>query len=195
MYSNSTMKYLSHVVFFQLISSVIAEFPLDNPCLQTCANTELKASVLQKCVDICLENGFCYGNRLAEGACTVTAANLLSCSNGCEIAYYSSSVDQCKAYCVEGNDAFCEYFHPYISNPFGKCWDCPECDVWPPLDACSTGCDYAAEFEDFYQFIEPSEEGSCEQDDIPRFLFAGQSNMVSESCCNCHNSPLYLQSK
>ena len=143
------MKYPFHLVFFHILTSVVADFPLEDPCLQRCPIIDIRASVLQKCVDRCLENGFCFGNRLAEGACTDTTDRLLSCSNGCEIAFYSTSVGQCKDYCVEGNGSSCKYTHPFISQPFKKCWDCNECETPPHKDACSSGCEYAAEFEEY----------------------------------------------
>lgn len=160
-----------------LISSITAEFPLTDPCLQTCKNTELAATVLQQCIDKCMENGHCCGNRL-NGEAPDTAAERLSCANGCEFAYYRSNVADCKADCAAGTGNGCEYQHPNIASMFQKCGVCQEgCDGWPSDDACSNGCDFASDFPEFYQFIEDAP-GSCVQDERPRFLFAGQSNMV-----------------
>lgn len=102
----------------------------------------------------------------------------LSCANGCEIAYHRSTVAECKADCAEGNQSGCEYFHPNIKNPFSMCYECQEgCNKWPADNACSDGCDFAAGLQEFYQFVE-TPAGTCDQDILPRFLFAGQSNMV-----------------
>jgi len=153
---------------------VTADFPLKNPCLQTCANTDITAEILQKCVDRCAKNaGSCCGNRLDGDEWT--SSNYLSCANGCEIAYYRSTVSQCKADCYVGNKANCMYKHPNIAKTFGKCYHC-SCGEETKSYECNRGCDEAANLPEYYQYVEP-EEAVCDQDDVPRFLFAGQSNM------------------
>ncbi len=149
-------------------------FPLENPCLQTCANDDITDTILQKCVDKCFALGYCCGNRLVDDP--NTSANMLSCANGCEIAYYRSTVEECKADCAVGNQAECEYTHPNIGKTFTKCYEC-NCMQWPAQDECERGCEEAANFPEFYQYVE-TPPGTCNQDDIPRFLFGGQSNMV-----------------
>ena len=169
---------LLHLLCFCLAFIIIgAEFPLENPCLQSCSVEDISATILQKCIDQCMTLNHCCGNRL-NGEAPFTSNMRLSCANGCEIAYYRSTVAECKADCAEGNQHGCEYNHPNIASNFEKCFECQEsCDKYPDEGACSDGCDFAANFPEFYQY-EEAPEGTCEQDDIPRFLFSGQSNMV-----------------
>ncbi len=176
---NVVKTYLYLICLISPFFAIHAEFPLEDPCLETCDDggvETLTASTLQTCIDKCLTLDHCCGNRL-NGEDPATAAQMLSCANGCEIAYYRSSVAECKADCQEGNNqAGCEYNHPNILQPFDICQTCA-CDKWPAEDACSTGCDLAAELPEFYQYEEAPVTSTCEQDDVPRFLFAGQSNM------------------
>ena len=80
----------------------------------------LSADLLQTCIDKCHEEeGLCCGNRL-NGEAPHSSNNRLSCANGCEIAYYSESVSECKGYCAFGNDASCDYNHPIIEISFSK---------------------------------------------------------------------------
>jgi len=168
-----------------LLGTVIASglyFPVSSElCLQSCsADNVLTAEKLQKCVNKCFEQGSCCGNRL-NGEDTESSNQRLSCANGCEIAYYSTDVAQCKWHCDEsGDQQGCEYKHPLIKT-FGKCGvDCSaNCDGWPKVSACSDGCELAESLEDFYEYDD--DDDSCQTDDIPRFLFAGQSNMVGNS--------------
>jgi len=146
-------------------------------CLKSCsADNVLTAEKLQKCVDKCFDQGHCCGNRL-KGEDTEASNQRLSCANGCEIAYYSKNVKQCKRHCDEsGDQQGCEYTHPLIKT-FGKCGECSaNCDLWPEASACSDGCKLAKSLKDFYDY-----DDSCQTDNIPRFLFAGQSNMVGHS--------------
>eukprot|EP00551_Chaetoceros_affinis_P009589 CAMPEP_0203674432 /NCGR_PEP_ID=MMETSP0090-20130426/16167_1 /ASSEMBLY_ACC=CAM_ASM_001088 /TAXON_ID=426623 /ORGANISM="Chaetoceros affinis, Strain CCMP159" /LENGTH=473 /DNA_ID=CAMNT_0050540305 /DNA_START=66 /DNA_END=1487 /DNA_ORIENTATION=+ len=175
-YSFASLSLFTHCTLL-LPSLTPAQFPLENPCLQTCSITDITPETLQTCVDKCFDAGHCCGNRLVDDP--NTAANLLSCANGCEIAYYRSTVEQCKADCVVGNNMDCEYQHPNIPKMFDKCYTC-NCQEWPPMDACEQGCELAATLEDFYQYVEPTP-GSCDQEQIPRFLFGGQSNMEGSS--------------
>ena len=157
-----------------IIILVAADFPLQNPCLQTCG---IASSVLQKCIDQCATVGYYCGNRL-NGECPNSSNQRLSCANGCEIAYYRSNVAQCKADCDVGNRRGCQYTHPNIEKPFRKCGVCQEGgDERSGFNACKDGCDLASDFPEYYQYVEVPR-GSCVQDDIPRFLFGGQSNMV-----------------
>lgn len=158
-----------------LFNLVLGSFPLEQPCLRTCANEEITANILQKCVDHCMLLGHQCGNRLnGEPSASDTR---LSCANGCEIAFYSSNVKECKADC--GSNRYsntCYWKHPIIESPFLKCGD--ECEE-AHTDSCSDGCDVAASLQEYYQYIP---EGNCEgYTDVPRFLFAGQSNMVRRS--------------
>ena len=166
-----------------------AESTLESPCLRKCPLKKLTPEILQNCINTCITQGHCGGNRL-NGECISSSNEKLSCANGCEIAYYTSTVNQCKADCDEGNKPGCMYVHSNIENFFQKCGNCEEemCnEQQPSLDACYDGCELAASFPNFYQYVEASQE-TCVQDDIPRFLFGGQSNMVrkgSESAmCN-----------
>jgi len=169
------------VIFNTVIIKIAADFPLENPCLQTCSNSDsdITATTLQTCIDKCLPNGHCCGNRL-NGECPASSNQRLSCANGCEIAFYRSTVDQCKQDCQAGNVQECFYSHPNIAKDFNKCGSCSNnfnnCTSWPTLDACSQGCDLAATIPEFYQYVEVPP-GSCDHDNIPRFLFGGQSNM------------------
>lgn len=174
-----------------LLLSSIAAFPLESPCLQSCVNEEITNTILQKCNDQCLTLNHCCGNRL-NGESPDSAAERLSCANGCEIAFYRSTVEECKSDCADGNQNGCEYQHPNIPSLFSKCGDCQAgCDKWPDASACSDGCDFAAQFEEYYQYVEKPE-GTCEQDNIPRFLFAGQSNMVRFQEKSCVTKTILL---
>ncbi len=133
----------SFVIFLVFtVVFVAADFPLDSPCFQTCSIDDITANTLQKCIDLCKPLGHCCGNRL-NGECPDSSAMRLSCANGCEIAYYRSTVAQCKADCSTGNNLNeCEYYHPNISSPFQMCGECQNgCDKWPDLDACQDGCE------------------------------------------------------
>ncbi|OEU20207.1 hypothetical protein FRACYDRAFT_236278 [Fragilariopsis cylindrus CCMP1102] len=61
------------------------------PCLRSCPNQNILTSqILQKCINLCQTQGLtprCCGNRL-NGEATQTSSGKLSCSNGCEMAYY-----------------------------------------------------------------------------------------------------------
>lgn len=171
---------VSHVITIISILAlmVTADFPLENPCIQSCNVDELKATVLQQCIDKCKTLGHCCGNRL-NGECPASSNQRLSCANGCEIAYHRSTKWQCKQDCANGNMNGCEYNHPNIMSTFHKCGDCQEgCDKWPDLNACEDGCELAATLPQFYQYVDTSDASCSNQDNIPRFLFAGQSNMV-----------------
>lgn len=145
-----------------------------SPCLATCdPKDSLTADTLQKCVDRCSAAGHCCGNRL-YGEDTTSSAMKLSCANGCEIAFYSRKVDQCKSHCRAGNEGICEYKHPAIPDVFQMCFECA-CGEWPASDACDYGCEQAKNFPEFYQY--DGGDATCETEDIPRFLFGGQSNM------------------
>ena len=179
--SGIKLSYFNYLVFlFTIITiglRVAAEFPLESPCFRRCPVKKLTPEILQQCIDECKTKGHCGGNRL-NGECPDSSNEMLSCAHGCEIAYYRSTVDQCKADCDQGNESGCMYVHPNIENSFQKCGDCQEtCDIQPDTNSCHDGCDAAALFPDFYQYVEVSQE-TCVQDDIPRFLFGGQSNMV-----------------
>jgi hypothetical protein len=145
-------------------------FPLDDPYLVQCASEEegISATVLQTCVDQCLANGHSCGNRL-NGGCDSTSTMRLSCAHGCEIAYYTPTVDKCKASCNYGNKQNCYYKHPNIDTPFSMCAECGDVSdqSLTEIQACSDGCDFAATNSEFYTYVKK-----------PRFLFAGQSNMV-----------------
>jgi len=144
----------------------------NEPCLQSCSNG-LTAKILQKCVDKCVLLEHCCGNRLDEDGDFYSSNQRLSCANGCEIAYYSKTLDECKGHCSAGNEPGCDYQHPFTST-FEKCGSCSTyCSSWPSPGACADGCDEALNFNQFYKFEE-----SCEPEVMPRFLFAGQSNMV-----------------
>jgi hypothetical protein len=168
------------IVFLKaILSSIASGFPLENPCLETCnSDADITAEILQTCIEKCMISGDCCGNRL-NGEAPHSSNARLSCANGCEIAYYRATVKECKADCAVGNDPeICEYNHPNIKTPFSMCWNCQEgCDGWPDSKACEDGCDFAKELPEFYKYVEKPG-GSCDYDDIPRFLFAGQSNMV-----------------
>ncbi len=165
---------LLHLTYCILIWVGSAEFPLKDPCLQTCSNHEITKEVLQSCVSACMEMGFCCGNRLDGDGWT--SSNFLSCANGCEIAFYTSNVDECKGSCFKGNKASCMYTHPNIAKSFGKCYKC-NCEEDTTKDECARGCEQATKLPGFYEYVEPPE-NVCNQADIPRFLFGGQSNMV-----------------
>ena len=75
-------------------------------------NYPLNASTLQKCINKCENNGHCCGNRL-NGEVDDSSHNLLSCANGCEIAFYVSRKSQCKYRCAKGNESSsCRYDPP-----------------------------------------------------------------------------------
>ncbi len=166
------------ILFLSCATTVFANFPLDEPCLSTCAIDDISITTLQKCIDLCNTSGHICGNRL-NGECSGSSDKILSCAHGCEIAYYRSSIDQCKSDCSSANQInTCSYSHPNIVNRFDKCDDCLEGnDESPDLDACSDGCTLAANLPEFYQYVEIPEE-TCNNEMKPRFLFAGQSNMV-----------------
>jgi len=131
-------------------------------------------------VDLCKSEGYCCGNRL-NGEAPDTSATLLSCANGCEIAFYSEVKSDCKRSCASGNANTCTYAHPFINRAFSKCGECQsECNVggiyWPSQGACDSGCDAAANLHEFYRFT-----GQQCAPQKPRFLFAGQSNMLGHS--------------
>ena len=141
----------------------------DPPCLKSC-DSVVFADTLQKCVDRCFKEGHCCGNR-HYGQDTASGCMMPSCANGCEIAFFSSKESECKGHCAEAKQN-CEYKHPFITDPFEMCDDC-DCDKCPSSDACNYGCEQAKSFEEFYQH----DDVVCDTEDIPRFLFAGQSNM------------------
>jgi len=144
-----------------------------SPCLTTCDPKDtLKAETLQKCVDKCFEKGFCCGNRLF-GEDIYSSNQMLSCANGCEIAFYSSKVSECKGHCTAGRQV-CQYKHPAIPDAFNLCNEC-ECGKWPATNECAYGCEQADLFPEFYQYT--GGDTRCETENIPRFLFGGQSNM------------------
>jgi len=153
------------------------------PCLRTCDASSvvvLEADILQICINKCMTDSHCCGNRL-NGEAPYSSAARLSCANGCEIAFYRSTVALCKADCDVANDlADCSYAHPNIFKPFNSCGDCQEgCDGWPELGDCANGCDHANTLRNigYYQYEEPESSNTCETENIPRFLFGGQSNM------------------
>jgi len=134
-YSGKTMFRTS---ICHVILAVIAQVTI------TGAQTQLTPLVLQKCIEECEKQGFCCGNRL-NGEAPYTAAERLSCANGCEIAYYSTKVSECKDYCEEGNQEGCTYKHPLIATEFSKCKSCQEgCNGSPSLEACNIGCEEAS---------------------------------------------------
>jgi len=153
----------------QYVSSTLG----NPPCLQSCR--VLTYETLQKCVDRCEDLGHCCGNRLDTGDNDGHSANgLLSCANGCELAFHSTTVAECELGCDNGNEFDdCEYKHPFI-NIFSKCDECV-CKKDPEISPtdCRDGCFQAKELDEFYY-----DRGGCATEDIPRFLFAGQSNMV-----------------
>jgi hypothetical protein len=167
-----------HLLLIALFAFITAGFPLDDPYLVPCtSDIRISPAILQTCIDKCLAKGHSCSNRLLlnGGECdyNTSSAMRLSCAHGCEIAYYTSTVDKCKAYCDHGNSQqTCAYKHPTIDTPFSMCGR--ECgddqrnqQSSPKINACSDGCEFAAATSEFYRFVE-----------IPRFLFAGQSNMV-----------------
>jgi len=160
------------LIWFATYATYARANKTDSPCLSTCSGdgSGLTYDTLQKCVDKCFEAGHCCGNRL-DGVDTASSNQRLSCANGCEMAFYSSEVSQCKQHCSNRN--ICEYKHPAIRDPFRMCGSC-DCGQWPEDNACDYGCDQAELFSEFYQY---SEDAGCETEEIPRFLFAGQSNM------------------
>lgn len=162
------------VLSVNIVAAGSKNFPLDNPCLKPCGVPDITATTLQKCIDLCNANGHCDSNRLSND-CTSSSNKVLSCANGCEIAYHRSKVSECKWDCQNGALDSCWYYHPNILTPFTKCGACQEgCDTFPDRKSCSAGCDLAATLPEFYKY----KEVSCSPDNIPRFLFAGQSNMV-----------------
>ena len=177
-----------YILFLKVVHHVIADFPLSDPCLKPCSNSDITATILQTCIDKCEPLGHCCGNRL-NGEAPFSSNRRLSCANGCEIAYYyRTTVNECKVDCaaVLSSDE-CAYTYPNIERPFKICKMCQEgCPLWPDDNACSDGCEQAAELPEFYKYVELPD--ICEQNDIPRFLFAGQSNMVRQI-------QLYLQKK
>jgi hypothetical protein len=161
--------------------SAASGFPLEDPCLRTCSNDDITSTILQTCIDQCMMMGHCSGNRL-NGECLVSSDKRLSCANGCEIAFYTSTVDECKSACDDGNTLQkCHYKHPNINTLFNMCGKCEEgCDESPEINACSDGCDIAASTSEFYKYVKVPE-GVCNHTSKPRFLFGGQSNMVRKS--------------
>ncbi len=150
----------------------------DTQCLVPCDPPGITPTTLQTCVDLCEAAGHCCGNRYLDNVMGSAVARM-SCAFGCEMAYYSTSVDQCKGYCADGQGG-CRYTHPYIKREFAKCSVCrPGCDGWPSEDACDKGCEYADTLDEFYNFVEPVD--NCTATQIPRFLFGGQSNMEGNS--------------
>jgi hypothetical protein len=250
---------LSAFFYITATASIASGFPLKDPCLQTCSNDEITSTILQTCIDQCMMMGHCSGNRL-NGECPASSNRRLSCANGCEIAFYTSTVDECKAGCDDGNtQKSCDYKHPNINNPFSMCAQCKEecdesfeisgltracgstpamrlscdhgCEIpyrklsfhecragcdnrrtgqtcaykYPDVDnpfpicgecgdgidqsprisACSDGCDIAASNPMFYKYVEVPE-ATCNHTNKPRFLFAGQSNMVRKGKVTFH---------
>lgn len=118
------------------------------------------SALLQTCVDVCKNNGFCCGNRLS-GEASASSHALLSCSNGCEMAYYAEDLDECKYHCGTGNAAGCDYDHPDIAGSFAMCGDCQDgCDGSTSSDECKRGCDYAHALSGFYNDVhDPDTEG------------------------------------
>ena len=59
--------------------------------------------LLQTCVEECNKSGYCCGNRLddtlREDWGGTSGWQKMSCSNGCEMAYYAKDVTQCKYHC------------------------------------------------------------------------------------------------
>jgi len=104
----------------------------------------------------------------------------LSCANGCELAYYSSNLYECAKYCTNGNTSECTYSNPLIDQPFEKCGSCQNgCSEEQTDGECFTGCELATNVPDFYGIKrEMADEPFL---DVPRFLFAGQSNMIGHS--------------
>jgi len=150
------------------------------PCFLTCHSETISAEILQECVDLCKSEGYCCGNRL-NGEAPDTPATILSCANGCEIAFYSEVKSDCTTSCASGNSNSCTYTHPFIDKAFSKCGQCQsECNVggiyWPSQGACDSGCDAATNLNEFYKFTEPQ----CAPQK-PRFLSAGESNMIGHS--------------
>eukprot|EP00536_Pseudo-nitzschia_multiseries_P005126 jgi/Psemu1/285561/fgenesh1_pg.93_\ len=113
----------------------------------------LNYNLLQKCIDNCQAKGYCCGNRL-NGESITSSFNYLSCANGCEIAFYSNSVAECKQQCTKGNAEACTYSHKDIFVPFEKCFNCQEgCDTGVSEEECSVGCEEAATIDNkFYRY-------------------------------------------
>ena len=83
------------------------------------STAKLNADLLQICIDECAKAGFdCYGNRLNGENSNGTSSDTLSCADGCEIAYYSKNVTDCKEGCASGESKPCEYKLPLIEMPF-----------------------------------------------------------------------------
>mmetsp|Transcript_17125 Transcript_17125/g.20365 ORF Transcript_17125/g.20365 Transcript_17125/m.20365 type:complete len:478 (-) Transcript_17125:280-1713(-) len=151
------------------------------PCLRSCSrsNDVLTYDTLQKCVDRCADLGHCCRNRLDTGDDVEDSSDgLLSCANGCEIAFFSTTVDACELQCEDGNNFDgCDYKHPNpFTKLFDKCGDC-DCNKYYAVSStdCRDGCRQAETLDEFYNYTDI---GGCVTEDIPRFLFAGQSNMV-----------------
>jgi len=147
------------------------------PCLESCdENGSITAEILQKCVEKCSSVDYCCGNRLVTTDGEDSSNSFLSCANGCEIAYYSTTVEECKEHCQMGNEAkWCIYDHP-LTDRFKKCGECASCNESTEVGStdCRDGCIKASFLDDFYAYDVNVCSGT---EDIPRFLFAGQSNM------------------
>ena len=104
----------------------------------------------------------------------------MSCANGCELAYYSSNLHECAEYCTDGNTSDCTYSNPLIDQQFEKCGSCQNgCSKYQTDGECFTGCELAANVPDFYSIKRKMADEAFL--DVPRFLFAGQSNMIGHS--------------
>lgn len=114
-----------------------------------------------------------------------SADRKLSCANGCEIAFYSKSLGECERSCEEGNSRdSCNYMNPLIRSQFDLCHGCQDtlsCSSPIQPNECAIGCQLAEPLESFYETYE-----THTYVDIPRFLFAGQSNMEGHSSDNMH---------
>jgi len=170
------------------ILAVIVQFAI------TGAQIQLTSLFPQRCIDECEKQGFCCGNRL-NGEAPHTSAERLSCSNGCEIAYYSADVFECKDYCEEGNQEGCSYKHPLIATKFSKYKSCQEgCNGSPSLQ--NIGCEEATKLN-FYNQLETSWLLGAEEVEESQFdggvIISESDDKRGSGCFNFTESVGYIQ--
>ena len=143
-------------------------------------NYPITAATLQKCVKKCENNGHCCGNRLKDDGVLGGGYKLLSCANGCEIAFYVPNKFQCKSHCANGNedeDSTCIYDPPGIFIDFFKCGECRSgCSTPISENECSNGCAFANTLDGFYDLSSSDMillTSECTKDDPCGYYFQG----------------------
>ena len=108
----------------------------------------------------CASAGYCcndvtFADTIGGYTPSKSRCGSLSCSQGCEFAYYAKTNEECKSKCASINSmSSCLPSHPYLQtvqiNTCTNCNDCNSNTKGCTLDQCAEGCDKATLLSGFY---------------------------------------------